>query len=126
MTDVQVLICTSIGPKVEEQGEFLLRFVYHETLISTLKSLKIDPPKATDFNVMMAAFKKHQAYGALAAAMNLVKLTKKPANPGGTSGKRVFNSSILGGVIGSGDPKVYEASAPLYRAQALMEKILQK
>ena len=41
MTDVQVLFCASLGPKVVEQGEYLLRFVYHETLISTIKSLQI-------------------------------------------------------------------------------------
>ena len=44
----------------------------------------------------------------------------------GNSGKRVFKSSILGGVIGQGDPKVYENSAPLLRAQALVQKIIQK
>ena len=41
MTDVQVLFCASLGPKVVEQAEYLLRFVYHETLISTIKSLQI-------------------------------------------------------------------------------------
>ena len=74
MTDVQVVLCSSMGPKVEEQAEFLLRFVYHETLISTLKSLDVVPPKSTEFDAMMEDFKKHQVYGALAAAMLLAKV----------------------------------------------------
>ena len=78
----------------------------------------------------MVDFKKHQVYGALAAAIFLAKRTKTqyktPTNVGGSSGKRVFESTILGGVIGQGDPKIYEDSAPLYRAQALIRKIIQK
>ncbi len=60
MTDVQVLLCSSMGPKVEEQAEFLLRFVYHETLIGTLKSLECEAPKTTEFDNMMVDYKKHQ------------------------------------------------------------------
>ena len=30
-----------MGPKVEEQAEFLLRFLYYETLIKTMKALKV-------------------------------------------------------------------------------------
>ena len=123
MTDVQMLLCSSMGPKVEEKGEFLLRFVYHETLISTMKSLGIEPPKSTDFEVINADFKKHQAYGSLAAAMHLAKLSGFGFGKI-RQDKRVFQSKILGGVLGHGDPKVMEASVPSYRCRDLLEKLV--
>ena len=127
MTDVQMLLCSSMGPKVEEQGEFLLRFVYHETLMSTMKSLGVDPPKNAEFDVIYADFKKQQAYGALAAAMHLAKLQSGTATGGPRprlGDKRVFQSKILGGVVGRGDPKVMEASGPALRARNLLEKLV--
>ena len=128
MTDVQMLLCSSMGPKIEEQGEFLLRFVYHETLISTMKSLGVDPPKNAEFDVIYADFKKHQAYGALAAAMHLAKLQGGSASTGGPrprlGDKRVFQSKILGGILGQGDPKIMEASGPSLRARNLLEKLV--
>lgn len=126
MTDVQMLLCSSMGPKVEEKGEFLLRFVYHETLISTMKSLGIEPPKSTDFDVINADFKKHQAYGSLAAAMHLAKLSGSGSGSGRNRAgdKRVFQSKILKGVLGRGDPKIMEASGPSLRARDLLEKLV--
>ena len=47
--------------------------MYHEALISSLKSLDIEPPESTDFNVIKEDFKKHQAYGMLAAAIHLAQ-----------------------------------------------------
>jgi len=130
ITDVQMLLCSSLGPKVEEKGDFLLRFVYHEALISSLKSLDIEPPESTDFNVIKEDFKKHQAYGMLAAAIHLAQncRTGKSTNNGmsqqKSGGRRVFNSKILGGIVGQGDPKVYAVSGPAQRAKALIEKLV--
>ena len=125
MTDVQILLCSSMGPKVEEQGEFLLRFVYHETLIATLKSLGTELPKSIDFDGLMADFKKHKVFGSLSAAMHLAGKASGQSNMGSKpTTKRVFKSKILGGIIGTGDPKIYETSTPSLRARALMEKLV--
>ena len=125
MTDVQLLLCSSKGPKVEGKVEFLLRFVYHETLIATLKSLNVVPaPQSTGFDVIMADFKKQQAFGAIAAAMHLAKYQHSTFLRHRVD-KRVFKSNILGGNIGQGDPDVYETSGPTLRAKALMIKLVQ-
>ena len=125
MTDVQMLLCSCIGPKVEEKGDFLLRFVYHESLISSLKSLDVTPPKETDFDVMKADFKKHQTYGILAAAMNLAQSqTGSQTAPRPKTTKKVFESKILGGVVGQGDPKLNQISDPNARIISLMEKLV--
>ena len=106
------------------------RFVYHEALISALKSLDIEPPQSTDFNVIKEDFKKHQTYGILAGAMHLAKNCRpgKPRNNNmgqqKSGGRRVFTSKILGGVVGQGDPKLYEKSGPAQRAKALIEKLV--
>jgi hypothetical protein len=123
------LLCSSMGPKVEEQAEFLFRFVYHETLIATLKSLEVDPPQTTDFDNIYEDFKKQQVYGSLAAAMHLAQVennigikTSQVSSSGAS--KRIFQSKLLGGVIGKGDPKVYKTSTPALRAKALIEKLV--
>ena len=41
-----------------------------------------------------------------------------------SGGRRVFNSKILGGVVGQGDPKVHAVSGPAQRAKALIEKLV--
>lgn len=123
MTDVQLLLCSALGPKVEEKADFLLRFVYHESLISTLKSLEVDPPKGADFDSIKAEYKKHQAYGILAAAMHLASF-QGHASIKPKVDKRVFQSKILGGVIGKGDPKIFENSGPSLRAYSLIEKLV--
>jgi hypothetical protein len=38
--------------------------------------LDIEPPESTDFNVIKEDFKKHQAYGMLAAAIHLAQNCK--------------------------------------------------
>ncbi len=127
MTDVQILICSSLGPKIDEKGDFLLRFVYHETLMATFKSLGVEPPKSADFDNMKADYKKHQAYGIVASAIHL----SNKKSPGGVASakqkkveKRVFQSKIIGGVVGKGDPKVYEVAAPSSRIKSLIEKLV--
>ena len=133
-----------------------MKIVHSATIFILCPLLPIEPPANTEFEAILKDFKKQEGYGALAAAMFLARGAKKPLQVGrkypffsylftlyvyiicqqnniniiidflGNSGKRVFKSSILGGVIGQGDPKVYEKSAPLLRAQALVQKIIQK
>lgn len=125
MTDVQLLLSSTIAAAIEDKGDFLLRFVYHETLISTLKSLGLDPPPNCQYDVMKADFKKYQAYGALAGAIHLANGSNKAIKKSKpVINKRVFQSKILGGMIGKGDPEVYETSGPELRAQALIENLV--
>ena len=92
-----------------------------------MKSLDVEPPQSTDFNVIKEDFKKHQAYGILAAAIHLAKNCRPKHNTNQqktAGGRRVFTSKILGGIVGQGDPKFYEVSGPAQRAKALIEKLV--
>ncbi len=72
-------------------------------------------------------------YGSIAAAMHLAEVAagngggvkqRAVRTTSGSTSKRVFQSKLLGGLVGKGDPKVYEASTPGLRAKALIAKLL--
>ena len=88
--------------------------------------MDVEPPQSTDFNVIKEDFKKHQTYGILAAAIHLAQncRPKNNTNQQKSGGRRVFNSKILGGIVGQGDPKLNEISGPAQRAKALIEKLV--
>ena len=127
-----------MGPKVEEQAEFLLRFVYYETLVRTLKGLKVNPDITfiPTYDDLKTDFKAKELYGCLAGAMFLVGVSpdlrisgmdggdsKNRAFNKRSSGKRVFESKIVG-QMGKTDKRVYEASSPALRAKALIRKAM--
>ena len=60
--------------------------------------------------------------------LHLLHKTGKSTNNGmsqqKSGGRRVFNSKILGGVVGQGDPKLFAVSGPAQRAKALIEKLV--
>ena len=135
-TDLQSFFAITMGPKVEEQAEFLLRFVYYETLVRTLKGLKVNPEITfiPTYDDLKTDFKAKELYGSLAGAMFLVGVSPDLLGSGmdggdsknrsfnkKSSGKRVFESKIVG-QIGKTDKRVYEASSPALRAKALIRK----
>ena len=73
----------------KSQDEFLLRYVYYDTLLRTLKSLGVDPDAAIRFDSLIKEFGKQREYGLLAGAMHLaetateedIKNAKKPSTP---------------------------------------------
>ena len=121
-TDLQLLFCIGMGQKVEEQAEFLLRFVYYETLASLARSLGAAKSAVPEYEQLRKDFKKKHAYGCLAAGMHLAGAAKpggaRPsAGAGGSgsgtptqifkraSGKSVFVSKFLGQMGPSGPPQ---------------------
>ena len=105
MTDVHILFGTSLGSEIQNRSDFLLRFVYHETLASTLKALKVNPKRIIEFEELQKEFKRTETFGKLAAAMHFAGIaepksmdmtTKKKE----TGTRRSFYSKILGGTIG--------------------------
>ncbi len=139
VTDLQSFFGISMGPKLEEQAEFLLRFVYYETMVKTLLSLAINPEVTTiiSFEQLRKDFKTKEVYGCLSGAMYLVGMPELLGGPGGggasggadqpmrrAPGKRVFQSKIVGGQIGSMDQKIYDSSSPALRAKELIRRAL--
>ena len=51
LTDVHILLATSVQTKT--QDEFLLRYVYYDSLARTLKSLGFDPNTAIHFDTLI-------------------------------------------------------------------------
>ena len=90
-TDVHFLLSAAAGPRVLDKTDFLLRYVYYETLTATLRSLgcvkyittlrkdnfdaffhRCDPVSVfADFNGFADDFRKRQAAGWLAGAISL-------------------------------------------------------
>ena len=109
MSDVHVLFGTTLGPELQNRADFLLRFVYHETLASTLKALRVNPRHLMDFEEVQKEFKRIETFGKLASAMyfagkfqpeSMDVVTKKIE-----TGKRSsFYSKILKGNIGGEEP----------------------
>ena len=137
-TDLQSFFAITMGPKVEEQAEFLFRFVYYENLVKTLKMLKVNPEITfiPTYDELKNDFKAKELYGCLAGAMFLVGASpdllgsgtdggdsKNRAFNKRSSGKRVFESKIVG-LIGKTDKRVYEASSPALRAKSLICKAM--
>ena len=106
MVDVHILFGTSLGPEIQNRAQFLLRFVYHETLTATLQALKVNPRDIIEFEDLQEEFKRTDTVGRLASAMHLAMLSKpgnisvvrKPTAPIGS--QKSFYSKILGGHIG--------------------------
>merc|ERR1712226_286977 len=106
MVDVHILFGTSLGPEIQNRAQFLLRFVYHETLTATLQALKVSPRDIIEFEDLQEEFKRTDTVGRLASAMHLAMLSKpgnisvvrKPTAPIGS--QKSFYSKILGGHIG--------------------------
>ena len=106
MVDLHILFGTSLGPEIQNRAQFLLRFVYHETLTATLQALKVNPRDIIEFEDLQEEFKRTDTFGRLASAMHLAMLSKpgqisvvrKPAAPQGS--QKSFYSKILGGHIG--------------------------
>ena len=132
MVDVHILFGTSLGPEIQNRAQFLLRFVYHETLTATLQALKVNPRDIIEFDDLQSEFKRTDTFGRLASAMHLAKLTKpgeltiehKPTSilnrkPVGT--QKSFYSKILGGHIGGNQPSVNNEKVATPPAQANVE-----
>jgi len=128
MVDVHILFGTSLSPEIQNRAQFLLRFVYHETLTATLTALKVNPRDIIEFDDLQSEFKRTDTFGRLASAMHLAKLTKpgeltmenKPTSilnrkPVGTQ-KSVY-SKILGGHIGGNQPSVINEKVAAPAAQ---------
>ena len=136
MTDVQVMLASSVSPKNENQGEFLLRYVYYETLVSILKSLGIED--VIGFDELHKEFKVQEEYGCLEGAIHLSSLVampskRTPLHRTPSTGKHTFYSRILGGVIGTGEVtptnneqtgQASEETSPQVRALSLIKRIL--
>ena len=140
VVDLHLLMATTMGPKIEQQGEYLLRFEYHETLAKTMKALGAGQ-SVIPYDTLKKDYKKKEVYGCLAGAMYLASLvgpqTASAVVTRRASGKRVFESKILGRQIGNAtkgadaskdgkDPKVttYNEAAPARRALVLCERVL--
>ena len=153
-TDLQLLFCTAVGDRVDDQTEFLTRFIYWEALSSALRSLGI--PNATDFDSFKQTFRKLQVFGCLTGAMRLAEIlsppkkgatasaARRPQSTGGgfaggvptrrATGKKVFESKIAG-KFGSGRPSStasassstprLELTGPMLRIKELLERALQ-
>ena len=137
VTDIQLMLCIGMSAKIEEQTEFLLRFVYYENLAGTLKSLGVDP-KVIEYETLWKEFKKKQVYGCLMGAMYLAgsNITSTSSNPvmnaRRATGKRVFESKLVGRIGGLPQQPAKApakstqevSSAPSVRAKALVLKAL--
>ncbi len=139
-TDLQLLFSASAADRVDDQTEFLLRIVYFETLSSTLRSL--GAASTIDFDAFKKSFRKLQVFGCLSGAMKLaetlspmpksasasIKRLQSQTSTGSTSnygvptrratGKRVFESKIVGNFGGSSAPPKASASAAATPAPA--------
>ena len=105
MTDLQLLFGTSLGPELHNRIEFLLRFVYHETLAHTLKGLKVSPSDIIEYEDLKKEFIRTETFGKMASAMFLAGMASpgqmKMAKRGSTkSTQKSVYSKILGGHIG--------------------------
>ena len=106
VTDVQILLNTSLDSDIESQTDFLLRFVYHQTLVSTLRALNISFEQIVDVDELVKEFKRTQVFGRLAASMHIAGLVLPSSNRKTEVAKRkepktnVSYSKILGGPIG--------------------------
>ena len=105
MTDLQLLFGTSLGPELHNRIEFLLRFVYHETLAHTLKWLKVNPSDIIEYEDLQKEFRRTDTFGKIASAMFLAGTASpgqiKMAKRGSTkSTQKSVYSKILGGHIG--------------------------
>ena len=105
MTDLQLLFGTSLGPELHNRIEFLLRFVYHETLANTLKGLKVSPSDIIEYEDLQKEFRRTDTFGKMASAMFLAGMASpgqiKMAKRGSTkSTQKSVYSKILGGHIG--------------------------
>ena len=105
MTDLQLLFGTSLGPELHNRIEFLLRFVYHETLAHTLKGLKVSPSDIIEYEDLQKEFRRTETFGKMASAMFLAGMASpgqiKMAKRGSTKSKqKSVYSKILGGHIG--------------------------
>ena len=137
VVDLQILLATAMGPKVEEQIEFLLRFVYHETLAATMASLGVDRSNVPDYDALRKEYKKKSVFGCLAGAMYLAAGPTAGAagNKAGSGnrdprgGNRVFESKIMGrfgsGKMGKVAVAVHEAANPKLRALTLVQRALE-
>ena len=123
--DLQHLFATAMGPKIEEQSEFLLRFVYYETLAGVMKMFDFDATKIIPYETLFSDFKDKRLYGCLAGSMFLAEEygPKHSKLSGPRRGeKRVFKSKLIGQTVGNTDPETYKSAAPSLRAKTLMEK----
>ena len=111
MVDVHILFGTSLGPEIQNRVQFLLRFVYHETLTATLQALKVNQNDIIEFEDLQAEFKRTENFGRLASSMHLAMMSKpgklsmasKPTAISQTKpmgSQKSFYSKILGGHIG--------------------------
>lgn len=112
MTDLHILFGTSLGAEIQNRANFLLRFVYHETLTYTMQSLKVNSKDIIEFEDLQKEFKRTETFGKLASAMHLALNTEpkhmsivRKQNPTTGSQKGVY-SKILGGSIGGGTSNV--------------------
>lgn len=131
--DLQLFLNTVLGPKIDDQAEFLLRFVYYENLAASLKLLGADR-NVLSFDDLFKEFKKLNTYGCLVGCMHLAHQTPSVGSPFVSSnssnhtngdGQRGFESKILGW-MGSVPQAVYKASEPSLRIKELMKKALNK
>ena len=82
-TDLQVFFATAVDDRVDDQTEFLSRFVYFEALSACLRSLGAPEP---DFDDFKKDFKKLELFGCLAGAILLAMevnllIIQCPINP---------------------------------------------
>ncbi len=141
-TDLQQFFAAAVGDRVDDQTEFLVRFVYFESLSANLRALGV--ADAVDFDSFRKSFRKLQVFGCLTGAMLLGEKISPPrggapapapqrsnstngapAPSYGTplrraTGKRVFESKIAG-KFGSGPaqpaPVKASSSSPAARPE---------
>ncbi len=133
VTDLQLLFCLGVAaPGVEEQTEFLLRFVYYETLATAMRALGVPQASIVDYNDLKKDFKKKHLFGCLAAGMYFaskaspVGATTNPSSSAARrSGGRVIESKLVGKIEPVEKPKEREkpaATGPAQRAMALLTR----
>ena len=93
-TDVLLLLASAAcDPQVGDKAEFLLRYVYYETLSGSLKSFGCGTDSWPDFEEFEKDFRKRSVYGALAGAMFLAEHIDKAITPDKKEEEKVYEHS---------------------------------
>jgi len=139
VSDVHFFIASSASMQAADQTEFLIRFVYFETLAGALRQLGLGS-SAPDYNDFKKEFLKKQAFGCLAGAMRLANSSpalaaakRAAARRNAPSSNRVVESKFLGRIEPSNmqtstvsDENHEAVQGPAARVVALLEKAVQQ
>lgn len=107
--DLAVLLGTSTSVKISHQQiDFLLRFVYYETLSGTLKRLGVSSKIIPDYAMLKSEYKKQKLYGYLVGAMDLIENPRENNNSPIKKKNSSFQSKLIDNLIIGGDTNAKE------------------